>query len=551
MTLSVSRFVRWLFVVSLAVACWGPATEHAHAQGMSDEIQQIEAADSLFSQGLAAYRQGEYDEAARRFRRVIDYPPNQRTTAALLMAGRALYQLEAYDMAADVLRTLRRRYPTSRYRDEAREVLDYIAQARRSAQRPTDAPIRLGIALPLGTDATLSQAMFNGIRLAVEERNGVERRLVPVDTTYFTVADTIGFAEDSSAVVQMKDTMRVERTVETVRGAPARRPVRMFFRDTGNDPARARAAIDSLVTYDRVDAIIGPLFSREARAAGSAAERNRTVLIAPMATDEDIARGRRYVFQANPPIRTRGEIMARFAVRSLLNDTLGVIIEQGNSISRRMAEGFERELERQGATLAFSEVLPNPRMWSRLPEHFESDSLFTPDTLRGTDSVYLPLSGRNAGGRIQDALTGLGRMQLRYGLRARALGNAEWHNLAIEQQASQFKTVYTNDFYADQRRAAVREFVRRYRFLTGETPDEIGVSAQRLAYTGYDVASFLLRQMEQHAEMEQRADRPLWQRLRNTPRYEGVGTRIDFQGGNVNRAMFIHRYRDGLIELIR
>lgn len=538
---SAPRVMRWLLALAM-FATWGTVAPLGQAQTTQD-IQRIEAADRLFDQGLEAYQQGNYEQAARRFLRVTEYPMNQRTTAALLMAGRALYQLENYQQATGVLRRLQQRYPESRYRSGAEEVLGLIQEAREPAD--VSEPIRLGVALPLGTNSTLTQAMFNGIRLAVEEHNGLQRELVPVDTTYFTVADTIAMAEDSSAVIQMKDTMRVERTVETVRGAPERRPVQMFFRDSGNDPNRARAAIDSLINYDRVDAIVGPLFSREARAAGSEAERNRTVLIAPMATEEDIARGRRYVFQANPPIRTRGEIMAQFAVRGLLNDTLAVIIEQDNPFSAQMAEGFERELERQGATLAVSEVLPNARMWSRLPEYFDADSLFNPDTLRGVDSVYLPFSGRDAAGRIQEALTGLGRIVRVFGLRARALGNSEWHNLAIEQEASKFSTIYTNDFYADQRRPEVRDFVRRYRLLTGETPDEIGVSAQRLAFAGYDVASLLLD------ELAEPSSQPLGDRLRNRSRYEGLGTRIDFQGGNVNRAMFIHRYRNGTIELIR
>lgn len=534
--------VRWLLALAVMATCWDAVAPRAHAQA-TQEIQRIAAADRLFEQGLNAYQQGNYDQAVRRFLRVTEYPTNQKTTAALLMAGRALYQRGDYQQATSVLRRLQQQYPASRYRNAAEDVLGFIRDAEQPAD--VDAPIRLGVALPLGTNSTLTQAMFNGIRLAVEERNGLERELVPVDTTFFTVADTIAMAEDSSAVIQMKDTMRVERTVETVRGDPEQRPVQMFFRDSGNDPNRARAAIDSLINDDRVDAIIGPLFSREVRAAGSEAERNGTVLMAPMATDGDIARGRRYVFQANPPIRTRGEIMARFAVRGLLNDTLAVITEQGSRFSAQMAEGFERELERQGATLAVSETLPNARMWSRLPEYFDADSLFSPDTLRGVDSVYLPFSGRDAAGRIQEALTGLERLVRVYSLRARALGNSEWHNLAIEQEASKFNTIYTNDFYADQRRPEVRDFVRRYRLLTGETPDEIGVSAQRLAFTGYDVASLLLD------ELADPSAQPLGERLRNRSRYEGLGTRIDFRGGNVNRAMFIHRYRNGTIELIR
>lgn len=548
MQLPVLRVLRmFLAVAVVGVICWGRGAVPVWAQGAVDDIERIDDAETLFNQGLDAFQDGNYEQAHRRFQRVLDYPVNQRSTAALLMAGRALYRMEAYEEATDVLRTLIERYPESRYRSDAQQVLDYIQQGDAPEQPRMDNAIRLGVALPLGTNSTLTQALFNGVRLAVEERNGVERRLVPVDTTYYTVQDTIAQGDDSSsAVVQTRDTMRVERVVDTVRGVPDERPVQMFFRDTGNDPEKARAAVDSLVNFDRVDAIIGPIYSREVRAAGSEAEQSGTVLIAPLATDGDIAHDRRYVFQANPPIRTRGEIMARFAVRSLLADTLGVIYEAGNAIGSQMAEGFRRALEQEEATLVFSEELSNPRMWSRLPEHLESDSLLTPDSLRGTDAIYFPISGRNAAGRIQDALTGLERLhRAPYGLRARALGNSEWHNLAIEQQASQFNTIYTNDFYADQSRSEVREFVRRYRLLTGETPDEIGVSAQRLAYTGYDVASFLLNQLEQSS------DASLWERLRNSSRYEGLGTRIDFQGGNVNRTMFIHRYRNGASELIR
>lgn len=545
MKLHVPRFMRLLLILTVALTGWASTGSVGFAQNTTDEIQRIDDAERLFNQGIEAFQQGNYEQAQRRFQRVTEYPFNQKTTAALLMAGRALYELGAYDEARTTLRTLIQRYPESRYQSAARETIGYIQEAQQPAQQQAEDPIRLGIALPLSTNSMLTQAMFNGIRLAVEERNGVQRRLVPVDTTYFTVADTIAMREDSSAVVQMRDTMRIERTVEVVQGAPSERAVQMFFRDTGNDPAKARSAVDSLINDDRVDFIVGPLFIREARTAASEAERNSTVLIAPVANVENIARGRRYVFQANPPIRTRGEIMARFAMRGLLADTLGVIIEDGNSFSAQMADGFRLELERQGGTLAFSEVLPNPRMWSRLPEHFEEDSLFTPDTLRGTDAVYLPFSGRDAAGRIQDALTGLTRLTGMYGLRARVLGNSEWHNLAIEKQASQFNTIYTNDFYADQSRPEVREFVRRFRLLTGETPDELSVSAQRLAYTGYDVVDFVLDQMMQPS------GQPLWEQLRNTPRFEGLGTRIDFQGGNVNRAMFIHRYRNGAIELIR
>lgn len=220
------QLVGMLFVL---VLCWSVGPTSAEAQERDGKIQRNEDAEMLFDEGVTAFQQENYDIAYRRFRRVAEYPLNQKTTAALLMAGKALYQQEEYEEAQSVLQRLVRRFPESRYEDEARRVMDYAREATQEAHAEPDM-IRIGVALPLGSNATLTQAMFNGIRLAVEERNGVQRRLVPVDTTYYTIADTIEAGEDGSApVVQMKDTMRVERTVEIERVAPARRPVQLFF----------------------------------------------------------------------------------------------------------------------------------------------------------------------------------------------------------------------------------------------------------------------------------------------------------------------------------
>jgi ABC-type branched-subunit amino acid transport system substrate-binding protein len=257
--------------------------------------------------------------------------------------------------------------------------------------------------------------------------------------------------------------------------------------------------------------------------------------VAPLATDEAVSAGRSYVFQANPTIEMRGRQMARFAARGLLMDMTGLLVEDGNAISERMARGFKAEAREQGMGVLFETVIDNPREWSNLPEKVRRD------TLGLVDAVYLPIAGRDAGGRIQDALTGLERLRTD----VRVLGNAEWHDLAVEQQASAFNATYTNDFYLDETRPEVQDFVRRFRLLTGETPDLLDVSAQRLAYTGYDVARFLIQTLPPDLSGGLR------EALREARRYEGLGLRIDFAEGNVNEALFYHRYRGGAVELLR
>lgn len=517
---------RWLVAGIVVLMLSSLCIADGQAQQADARIPENREAEALFDEALAAFERGDYALAQRRFQLVHEYPLHQKSTASLLMAGKALYRMEAYDRAEETLRALLRRYPNTSYRDRAEQLIEYIQQGASG----TTSVIRLGIALPLtDDDAALAQALFNGIRLAVDEHNGLRRRMASPDEPVRLASADSGQAEG----------------VVTERTRVPNQPIQMYFRDTRGTASGARAAVDSLVQMDRVDLIVGPLFSHEARAAAEAAERAGVVMIAPMATEESVSAGRRYVFQANPTITARGEAMARFAARGLLVDAAGIIVEGGNSISERMADGFNRGFRREGGAVAFYERLASARSWSRLPEHFEADSL-SRDSLAQAEAVYLPIAGDDAAGQIQDALIGINWASQEYGLTLRVLGNAEWHDLPIKNRASQFTATYTNDFYVDETRADVQDFIRRYRLLTGQPPDGLGGSARRLAYTGYDVGQFVINRLSEGASAGVLADR-----LRSAGPYEGLGSRIHFDGDNVNQSLFIHRYRNGRIERVR
>ncbi|PSQ72998.1 MAG: hypothetical protein BRD26_01495, partial [Bacteroidetes bacterium QH_1_64_81] len=262
-----------------------------------------------------------------------------------------------------------------------------------------------------------------------------------------------------------------------------------------------------------------------------------------------------YVFQANPTISARGRAMARVAKNGLLIDRAGVIYESGNSYSARMAEGFEAEARRRGLEVPLTIPLQDPRDWSRLPALIKegslrierksgaakTDSAVVDSLVARAEAFYLPVSGRGAAGKIQGVLTGI--QQVLPG--TRALGNAEWHDLPFTETASDMQATYTNGFHVQTSRPAVQRFVRRYQLLTGTTPDELSADGRRLAYAGYDVAQFVL------SELSPSPSQLTPRTLRAAPTYEGLGMRIGFEGENVNQSMFIHRYRNQQIELLR
>ena len=552
------RFVRlWglvgrlsLLVVGAVWCAFGAATL---AQAQDATIPRNPDAELLFEQALSAFEQGDYATAHRRFRLVIDYPLNRKTTAALLMDGKALYRMERYDAAIDVLETLQERYPETTYRDAAREVLT-AARDGRAAFGATPDTLRLGVLLPMrDEDALRTQALFSGIRLAVDEHNGVRRRYVlpprlraSVDSfrvydTRRLYSDSLARADGPTSVVTPRDTLQMDslRVVQSI-GERPRVLVRMFFRETDATPATARAAAEALIRRDRVDAILGPLYSREARAAGAVAEREGVVMMAPLATEESVSAGREYVFQANPTLAMRGRVMARFAAQSLLIDGAGIIHEASDDVGAEMAQGFRDGARAVGLPVPYTLRLPSARGWSRLSAAFEADSTITDSMQANAEAVYMPISGRDAKGKIQDALAGLQGL----GPSLRPLGNSQWHDLSVKQAAGTRLATYANDFYVDRTRPAVQRFIRHHRMVTGQVPSDLSATGQRLAYTGYDTARFLL-----HAVPD--APRLGPNDLRRADVYEGLGVRIDFQRSTVNEALFFHRYRNGRLERLQ
>ena len=537
----------------VGVATVGAA--QAQVQPPRDSIPRNPDAELMFEQGLSAFERGAYGQAAERFRLVNDYRLNRKTTAALVMQGKALLRLGRYEEAVTTLTTLLDRYPQTSYRAEANRVLD-VAQKRVEEGQTRVDTLHVGIALPTADEyVSLTQAMFSGIRLAVDEHNGLRRRFVPppglrASTDSFDVVntadvygDSLAEAEGRTTVTTTTDTLRVDsiQVVTEQQGRP-NWVAKMHFRQVSGGEKSARAAVDSLVATDDVDIVLGPLFSRTARAAGGVAERARVPLIAPLATDGSVSEGRTYVFQANPTVPLRGRIMARFAAQSLLTKKASIIYEKGNATSRQMAEGFQSEAEKHDLKVPFVLTLDNPREWSRLPEAIEDDSTITDTMFADTEAFYLPIAGRNASGKIQDALTGMSRLNTN----ARILGNSYWHNLTVTREASAFTATYANDFNVQTGRPEVQDFMRRYRMLTGNTPDDLSVRGQRLAYTGYDITQFVLSALSPSPPGPGPDD------LHTESAYEGLGLRIHFRGeDNVNRAMFFQRYRNNRIELVR
>ena len=425
--------------------------------------------------------------AYRRFR-LIDrtLPVNRRTTAARLMAGKSLYRERRYGDAIELLEDFIVQFPRSTYVDDARATIR-LAQNELERESNRTAPVSVGLAFPLsGNDAALTQALFNGIRIAIDEHNAAHGSLVPV---------------------------------------------RMIFRDSQGTPPGARQAFSEL--HDQgANVVIGPLFSEEANAAAAVADAEGIVMVAPMATDESVSAGRTHVFQVNPTWTMRGRAMARFAHERYGIRTTGIVAQLGDSFGERMAEGFQDEAMRLGIDVPFYVLLNSGANWNGVADSVGAARIDS------VEALYLPIATGNAAQLASSALTSLANA----GTSLRVLGNVEWSDVTARDLATRFDATYNSDFYVMPDDPVAEEFAEKYRELAGDVPRGEIV---RLAYTGYDVARFLLARLTEDTDM------PLHERLLYAPRFQGLGVRIHFEGSNVNTALYYFQHRPGRIDLLR
>lgn len=435
-----------------------------------------------FREGLAAFDLGDFDRALIRFMAVASSGERDWISAGHFMAAKSLYRAHRFEEAEMALRAFLAEHPGSRYAQDADHTLS-LARAAIAvlAQRAR----AVGVILSLhGEESAQSQAIFNGIRQAVDEHNGT---------------------------------------------AAGHERVRLVFRDIGAQPSGAATAVASLAD-EGVTVILGALFSDQARMAAAEAETRRVVFVAPLATDDRVSESRRFVFQANPTIATRGRVLARFAVNGLLLRRFGVLAAfDSQGFSTAMAEAFRDEVVELGGEVVFFRTLDSGTDWSNIAETLPAAPL------RRARGLFVPLAGRQAEREANALIQSLTET----GADVRVLGNAEWHQLRLGAAADPFAVTYLNDFRVEPEERFTREFLREHR-------RRFGVDAGRLAHVGYDVTRFLLQAMQGERSATDIADA-----LRRAPLFDGTGMRIDFRGGQVNEALFYQRYRDGRVELLR
>jgi ABC-type branched-subunit amino acid transport system substrate-binding protein len=285
----------------------------------------------------------------------------------------------------------------------------------------------------------------------------------------------------------------------------------------------AHTQFSSLVIGDRVNAIIGPLFSNEAPLYAPLAEEYEIPIFLPLANADSLDLHNNYMFQMNPSFSSQGANLARYAVETLGYDTLGILAEKG-SLGEAAAHSFLRESERLGAFVAYDFV---ENLEERGYGITDFTQYFTTDTLDSVtiiDAVYAPFTGTIAQTLIESLLTDLEAMQSTIDI----LGSEEWGGVTINSSRLPETNVYfSRGFSVDTTQTKTQLFATSYQERFGDLPTNF-------SYIGYDVAHYVMREL-----YSVKNPKALKNRIKTSPVYDGHAFTIDFRNTHINSSVFI------------
>lgn len=101
--------------------------------------------------------------------------------------------------------------------------------------------------------------------------------------------------------------------------------VEFIYEDSMGTPKGGVSAAQKLIEINKVDAIIGCLFSSVVLAVKPIVTANKVVLVAPMASNPGIYSGTKYIFSLTPTDNDNTYLMAKYSIEVLGKKTLGTL----------------------------------------------------------------------------------------------------------------------------------------------------------------------------------------------------------------------------------
>ena len=335
--------------------------------------------------------------------------------------------------------------------------------------------------------------------------------------------------EHSVYGTELEKGLKLARDEINEQGGIQGRTLEFIIRDDASEPAGAIKAVLDLLRREKVAAVIGGTVSNLALAGAQVCQREKTVMIAPFATNPAITATGEYIFRISFDDRYQAEAMARFAARELGLKRVVILKNVSNPYSSDLARFFADSFKKLGGRVL--KVLEYDQNTVQFVDLLSPLAEIPPGY-----GVYLPGYDMDTS-RIVKTLAKMQRTPI-------LLGADTWDSRHLLQLtgADFHRGYYTTLYDAGIRTERNQAFVRRFQKMYGQppTPDA------EAAYDAVKVLAAALARVEGPITSE---------KLRvalSRVSYEGPAGKIRFDAhGNSLRDVVLMRIRNGKRSLFK
>ena len=127
--------------------------------------------------------------------------------------------------------------------------------------------------------------------------------------------------------------------------------IQIIFVDNKSDKIESANAIQKLISNDKVSVVIGPMISTNALAMTKIADDNKTPLIAPVATNDRVTKGKKFVSRISFADSFQGVVAANLAFKELGAQKAAILFDNSSDYSIGLAKSFRNQFKKLGGEI--------------------------------------------------------------------------------------------------------------------------------------------------------------------------------------------------------
>ncbi len=303
--------------------------------------------------------------------------------------------------------------------------------------------------------------------------------------------------------------------------------VKLIVKEYDDRPDSATSVARALVNQSRIDALVGPQFSRHAIPVAIVAEDSEIPMVSPMSSSPGTTEGRHFVFRLAPLDVVQGRDMGEFAASELDAKRAAVLYDISTDYSRSLAEAFRTAFEEaEGRVVAFESFARDEPLDYR--EQLDRIAEANPDVL------YLPNDSERCEAQIVQARE--------RGVEATLLGGDTWDLERFRALPESEGSFIAHQWHPDLDTPGARRFRELFAGTYGKTP-------KITAAMTYDAVALVLDVIRRKGSLEPSEIRD---GIAATRDFAGATGTVRFpDGGNPERSVVIARISGGKSHLHR